>query len=877
MENKKHVYLFSEGNASMRELLGGKGANLAEMTNLGIPVPTGFTVTTEACIKYYKDGKKLTDEVVQQITNAMKEVEKKTNKKFGSEENPLLVSVRSGARVSMPGMMDTILNLGLNDKTVESLSRLTNNERFAYDSYRRFIQMFSDVVMGIDKRDFEDVLDQVKEEKGVEYDTDLTSEDLKKIVVKFKEIYIKEMREDFPQEPKEQLLAAITAVFGSWDNPRAIVYRRLNDIPGDWGTAVNVQSMVFGNMGETSGTGVAFTRNPATGENEIFGEYLINAQGEDVVAGIRTPQPIAKLKEDLSECYEEFMSIARKLEKHYKDMQDMEFTIEQGKLYFLQTRNGKRTAQSALKIAVDLVEEGTLQKEEALLKVDPKQLDTLLHPNFDEKELKAAEVIATGLPASPGAACGRVYFTAEEAKIHHEKGEKVILVRLETSPEDIEGMVAAEGILTARGGMTSHAAVVARGMGTCCVAGCSEITINEKEKYFHAAGKTYTEGDYISLDGSTGKVYGQCIKTVAPEISGYFGTFMEWADKVRVLKVRTNADAPRDAAQAVTFGAEGIGLCRTEHMFFQEERIPAVREMILAKTESQRRKALGKLLPMQREDFVGIYEAMAERPVTVRLLDPPLHEFLPKDDEDIKELSKEMEVSFEELKNTVLSLHEFNPMMGHRGCRLAVSYPEIAEMQTTAIIEAAIEVTRNKGIKIKPEIMIPLIGEIKEMAYVKSIVVETANKVLERENVEMEYQVGTMIEIPRAALTADEIAKEAEFFSFGTNDLTQMAFGFSRDDAGKFLNSYYDKKIYEFDPFQRIDQTGVGKLVEMAVKLGKQTRPDIKLGICGEHGGDPSSIEFCHNVGLNYVSCSPFRVPVARLAAAQAQIKNPRK
>ncbi|HCL4438553.1 pyruvate, phosphate dikinase [Clostridium botulinum] len=877
MENKKHVYLFSEGNASMRELLGGKGANLAEMTNLGIPVPTGFTVTTEACIKYYKDGKKLADEVVQQITDAMEEVEKETNKKFGSEENPLLVSVRSGARVSMPGMMDTILNLGLNDKTVESLSKLTNNERFAYDSYRRFIQMFSDVVMGIDKRDFEDILDQMKEEKGVDYDTDLTSEDLKKIVVKFKEIYKKEMREDFPQEPKEQLLAAVTAVFGSWDNPRAIVYRRLNDIPGDWGTAVNVQSMVFGNMGETSGTGVAFTRNPATGENEIFGEYLINAQGEDVVAGIRTPQPIAKLKEDLPQCYEEFMSIARKLEKHYKDMQDMEFTIEQGKLYFLQTRNGKRTAQSALKIAVDLVEEGTLQKEEALLKVDPKQLDTLLHPNFDEKELKAAEVIATGLPASPGAACGRVYFTAEEAKIHHEKGEKVILVRLETSPEDIEGMVAAEGILTARGGMTSHAAVVARGMGTCCVAGCSEITINEKEKYFHAAGKSYKEGDYISLDGSTGKVYGKSIKTVAPEISGYFGIFMEWADKVRVLKVRTNADAPRDAAQAVTFGAEGIGLCRTEHMFFQEERIPAVREMILAKTEAQRRKALGKLLPMQREDFVGIYEAMAEKPVTVRLLDPPLHEFLPKDDEDIKELSKEMEVSFEELKNTVLSLHEFNPMMGHRGCRLTVSYPEMAEMQTTAIIEAAIEVTRNKGIKIKPEIMIPLIGEIKEMAYVKSIVVETADKILERENVEMEYQVGTMIEIPRAALTADEIAKEAEFFSFGTNDLTQMTFGFSRDDAGKFLNSYYDKKIYEFDPFQRIDQTGVGKLVEMAVKLGKQTRPDIKLGICGEHGGDPSSIEFCHNVGLNYVSCSPFRVPVARLAAAQAQIKNPRK
>ena len=787
MENKKYVYLFSEGNASMRELLGGKGANLAEMTNLGIPVPTGFTVTTEACIKYYKDGKKLSDEVIQQITNAMEEVERKTNKKFGSEENPLLVSVRSGARVSMPGMMDTILNLGLNDKTVESLSRLTNNERFAYDSYRRFIQMFSDVVMGIDKRDFENVLDQVKEENGVEYDTDLTSEDLKKIVVKFKEIYKKEMGEDFPQDPKKQLLAAVTAVFSSWDNPRAIVYRRLNDIPGDWGTAVNVQSMVFGNMGETSGTGVAFTRNPATGENEIFGEYLINAQGEDVVAGIRTPQPIARLKEDLPKCYEEFINIAKKLEKHYKDMQDMEFTIEQGKLYFLQTRNGKRTAQSALKIAVDLVEEGTLEKEEALLKVDPKQLDTLLHPNFDEDELKAAKVIATGLPASPGAACGRIYFTAEEAKIHHEKGEKVILVRIETSPEDIEGMVAAEGILTARGGMTSHAAVVARGMGTCCVAGCSEISINEKERYFKVSGKTYKEGDYISLDGSTGKVYGECIKTVAPEISGYFGTFMEWADKVRVLKVRTNADAPRDAAQAVTFGAEGIGLCRTEHMFFQEERIPAVREMILAKTESQRRKALAKILPMQREDFIGIYEAMEERPVTVRLLDPPLHEFLPKDDEDIKELSKEMEVSFEELKNTVLSLHEFNPMMGHRGCRLAVSYPEIAEMQTTAIIEAAIEVTRSKGVKIKPEIMIPLIGEIKEMAYVKSIVVETANKVLEKENMEMEYQVGTMIEIPRAALTADEIAKEAEFFSFGTNDLTQMTFGFSRDDAGKFF------------------------------------------------------------------------------------------
>ncbi|WP_050606838.1 pyruvate, phosphate dikinase [Clostridium niameyense] len=877
MENKKYVYLFSQGNAKMRNLLGGKGANLAEMTILGIPVPSGFTVTTEACLQYYEDGKKLNNHIIDEIIGAMKDIENKTNKKFGSKENPLLVSVRSGARVSMPGMMDTILNLGLNDETVIALSKLTNNERFAYDSYRRFIQMFSDVVMGIDKREFEDVLDDMKETKNVKYDTDLTTEDLKEVVVKFKEIYKKEIKEDFPQDPKEQLLSSVTAVFRSWDNPRAIVYRRLNDIPGDWGTAVNVQAMVFGNMGNTSGTGVAFTRNPATGENEIFGEYLINAQGEDVVAGIRTPQPISKLEKELPECYKQFRDIAKKLESHYKDMQDMEFTIEQGKLYFLQTRNGKRTAQAALKIAVDLVEEGLLTQEEALLKVEPKQLDTLLHPNFDENELKNSNPIAKGLPASPGAACGRIYFTAEEAKAHHDKGEKVILVRLETSPEDIEGMIAAEGILTIRGGMTSHAAVVARGMGTCCVAGCGDLNVNEEGKYFKALGKTYKEGEYISLDGSTGKVYGEAIKTVAPAISGYFGRFMEWADEVRALKVRTNADTPKDASQAVSFGAEGIGLCRTEHMFFKEERIPAVREMILSKTEKQRRKALEKLLPMQREDFIGLYEAMGEKAVNIRLLDPPLHEFLPKNDEDINSLAKEMGITFEEVKEAVVSLHEFNPMMGHRGCRLAVSYPEIAEMQTTAIIQAAIEVTKSKNITIKPEIMIPLIGEVKEMKYVKDVVVETANRVIENANIEMKYQVGTMIEIPRAALTADEIAKEAEFFSFGTNDLTQMTFGFSRDDAAKFLNDYYDKKIYEFDPFQRIDQTGVGKLVEMAVKLGKQTRPDIKLGICGEHGGDPSSIEFCHNVGLNYVSCSPYRVPLARLAAAQAQIKNPRK
>ncbi|MCT8976238.1 pyruvate, phosphate dikinase [Clostridium sp. CX1] len=876
MVSRKYVYLFNEGNAAMKNLLGGKGANLAEMTNLGMPVPQGFTVSTEACTKYYEDGKELAKEVIVQIYEALAYIEQITGKKLGSIQNPLLVSVRSGARASMPGMMDTILNLGLNDKTVEGLKNLTNNERFAYDSYRRFIQMFSDVVMGIEKRKFEDILDEVKELKRVKFDTELTASDLKDIVKNYKVLYEKEMGKEFPQEPKEQLLEAITAVFSSWDNPRAVVYRRLNDIPGDWGTAVNVQSMVFGNMGDTSGTGVAFTRNPATGEKVIFGEYLINAQGEDVVAGIRTPHPISRMQQDLPDCYKQFVEMAENLEKHYKDMQDMEFTIEQGKLYFLQTRNGKRTAQAALKIAVEMVEEGLISKKEAMLKVDPKQLDSLLHPKFSEKELKSAQVIAKGLPASPGAACGKVYFTAEEAKMHHEQGEKVILVRRETSPEDIEGMVAAEGILTARGGMTSHAAVVSRGMGTCCIAGCSDIRINEDAKIFEVGDKVYQEGDYISLDGSTGNVYGEAIKTVEPEMSGYFGKFMNWADEIRALKVRTNADTPRDAEQAIRYGAEGIGLCRTEHMFFDEDRIPAVREMILSKTEEQRRKALDKLLPMQKEDFIGIYEAMENRPVTIRLLDPPLHEFLPQEDKDVRDLAKEMGLSFGELKTTVESLHEFNPMMGHRGCRLPVSYPEIAEMQTRAIIEAAIHVKREKGYDIVPEIMIPLVGELKELKFVKDIIVRIADEVIAEEGIELKYMVGTMIEIPRAALTADQIAKEAEFFSFGTNDLTQMTFGFSRDDAGKFLKDYYDKKIYEFDPFQKLDQVGVGKLVTMAVELGKMTRPDIHLGICGEHGGDPSSVEFCHNIGLDYVSCSPFRVPVARLAAAQAQVKNKR-
>ena len=862
MENKKYVYLFSEGNGSMRNLLGGKGANLAEMTRIGIPVPQGFIVTTEACNKYYEDGKQITASIVEEIHKNIKELEKITGKEFGSNTNPLLVSVRSGARVSMPGMMDTILNLGLNDIAVEAVAKATNNPRFAYDSYRRFIQMFSDVVMGIEKRLFENLIDKAKEAKGVKYDTELNENDLKELVVKFKELYKKEKGEDFPQDPTVQLTEAITAVFRSWDNPRAIVYRRLNDIPGEWGTAVNVQQMVFGNKGETSGTGVAFSRNAATGEKEIYGEYLMNAQGEDVVAGIRTPLPISKLQEQNPAIYKQFIDIVHTLENHYKDMQDMEFTIEEGKLYFLQTRNGKRTAQAALKIAVDLVSEGMLTKEEAILKVEPKQLDSLLHPTFDFTELNA-KVIAKGLPASPGAACGKVAFSAKEAKERAEKGEKVVLVRLETSPEDIEGMIAAEGILTIRGGMTSHAAVVARGMGTCCVAGCGDLKVNEEERTLEANGKVYTSEDYISIDGSTGNVYGEAIKAVTPEISGHFATFMEWADNIRKL--------------AIEFGAEGIGLCRTEHMFFEEDRIMAMREMIVAKNEDERRAALAKLLPIQKKDFIGMYEALKGMPATIRFLDPPLHEFLPHTDDEIAELAKTMGLSFGELKSTVENLHEFNPMMGHRGCRLDVSYPEIAEMQTRAVIEAAIEVKKSKGYDIVPEIMIPLVGEVKELKFVKDIVVRTAEQVMEESGVKLDYHVGTMIEIPRAALTADEIAKEAEFFSFGTNDLTQMTFGFSRDDAAKFLSDYYERKIYEQDPFAKLDQKGVGQLVKIAVEKGKLTRPNIKLGICGEHGGDPSSVEFCHNIGLNYVSCSPFRVPVARLAAAQAQVKNPRK
>ena len=876
MNNKKYVYLFKEGNETMRNLLGGKGANLAEMTILGIPVPQGFIVTTEACNKYYNDGKVISEEVLEQIQNNIAKLEEITGKKFGSLENPLLVSERSGARVSMPGMMDTILNLGLNDEAVEVVAKQTNNPRFAYDSYRRFVQMFSDVVMGVEKRLFENIIDEMKEARGVHYDTELTANDLKELVVKFKDLYKKEMKKDFPQDPKEQLVEAITAVFRSWDNPRAIVYRRLNDIPGEWGTAVNVQEMVFGNKGDTSGTGVAFSRNPSTGEKGIYGEYLMNAQGEDVVAGIRTPLPITKLNEQNPALYKQFIDIVNKLENHYKDMQDMEFTIEEGKLFFLQTRNGKRTAQAALKIAVDLVSEGMLSKEEAILKVEPKQLDSLLHPTFEATSLKNTKAIAKGLPASPGAACGKVAFTAEEAKERAEKGEKVVLVRLETSPEDIEGMIAAQGILTVRGGMTSHAAVVARGMGTCCVAGCGELKVDEEKRTLEVGGKVYTDKDYISIDGSTGNIYGEAIKTVTPEISGYFATFMSWADEIRKLQVRTNADTPRDTKQAIEFGAEGIGLCRTEHMFFDEDRIMPMREMIVAKTEEERRKALSKLLPMQKGDFKAMYEALEGRPATIRFLDPPLHEFVPHSDEEIRELAGQMSLDFEELKATVEGLHEFNPMLGHRGCRLAVTYPEIAEMQTRAVIEAAIEVKNEKGYDIVPEIMIPLVGEVKELKFVKDIVDSTAKAVMNEKGITIEYHVGTMIEIPRAALTADEIAKEAEFFSFGTNDLTQMTFGFSRDDAGKFLNDYYERKIYEQDPFAKLDQVGVGQLVKMAAEKGRATRPNIKLGICGEHGGDPSSIEFCHNVGLNYVSCSPFRVPLARLAAAQAQVKNPR-
>ena len=870
----KWVYLFHEGNADMKNLLGGKGANLAEMTNLGLPIPQGFTVTTEACTNYYSSGKKITDEIKDQIFAALKWLEEEQGKKFGDNENPLLVSVRSGARASMPGMMDTILNLGLTDVAVEGFAKKTGNPRFAYDSYRRFIQMFSDVVMEISKSKFERVLDEIKEEKGVQYDTDLTAEDLHEVIVKFKALYKAEKGEDFPQDPNVQLMEAVKAVFRSWDNPRAIYYRRMNDIPGDWGTAVNVQSMVFGNMGNTSGTGVAFTRNPSTGEAKIYGEYLINAQGEDVVAGIRTPQPITKLEEDMPECFAQFMEIAHRLEEHYRDMQDMEFTIEEGKLYFLQTRNGKRTAPAALQIACDLVDEGKITKEQAISRIDAKSLDQLLHPGFDMKALKAATPVGKALPASPGAAAGRVYFTANDAKVHHEAGERVILVRLETSPEDIEGMHAAEGILTVRGGMTSHAAVVARGMGTACVSGCGEIKIDEEAKYFTIAGNTVKEGDYISLDGSTGSIYVGDIPTVEASISGNFDRIMTWADEIRTLKVRTNADTPEDAANAVKFGAEGIGLCRTEHMFFNEDRIPKIRKMILSKSVEAREAALNELIPFQKGDFKGIYEVMEGRPVTIRFLDPPLHEFVPTEEEDIKALAVDMGISVEEVKATCNSLHEFNPMMGHRGCRLAVTYPEIARMQTRAVMEAAIEVKEEKGFDIVPEIMIPLIGDKKELQFVKKVVVETAEAVKQEKGSDINYHIGTMIEIPRAALLADEIAEEAEFFSFGTNDLTQMTFGFSRDDAGKFLDAYYQNKIYESDPFARLDQSGVGQLVKMAAEKGKSVRSDIKLGICGEHGGDPSTVEFCHNVGLSYVSCSPFRVPIARLAAAQAVLNN---
>ncbi|MDD3214203.1 MAG: pyruvate, phosphate dikinase [Eubacteriales bacterium] len=871
----KYVYLFKEGNANMRELLGGKGANLAEMTNIGLPVPQGFTVTTEACTRYYEDGKKIADDIMEQINAALVETEKICGKTFGDLENPFLVSVRSGARASMPGMMDTILNLGLNDVAVKGLTKQTGNERFAYDSYRRFIQMFSDVVMEIKKSNFEAALDEVKKAKGANFDTDLTAEDLKEVVKKFKAIYLREKGDEFPQDPRVQLLEAIKAVFRSWDNPRAIYYRRMNDIPGSWGTAVNVQSMVFGNMGNDSGTGVAFTRNPSTGEKKLYGEFLMNAQGEDVVAGIRTPQPIATLEQTQPEVYNQFVQIAKTLEDHYRDMQDMEFTIEHSKLYMLQTRNGKRTAGAALKIAVDLVDEKMLTSDEAVMKVEPKQLDTLLHPNFDPAALKKAEPIAKGLPASPGAAAGKIYFTAEDASAAGKSGIAVVLVREETTPEDIEGMDMSKGILTCRGGMTSHAAVVARGMGRAAVVGCGELRINEDAKTLTVGGKVLHEGDEISIDGSTGNVYAELLPTVEAAMTGDFARLMAWADEARTLKVRTNADTPRDTKQAVSFGAEGIGLCRTEHMFFEADRIAAVREMILADTVEQREVALAKILPMQQGDFEEMYKALEGRPMTVRYLDPPLHEFLPQKDmvEEIAALAKELHTTSEKIIEKIDALHEFNPMMGHRGCRLAVTFPEIARMQTRAVIQAAIKVKKEMGYDIVPEIMIPLVCEVKELAFVKKIVVETAEKVFEEQGTELDYHIGTMIEIPRAAVTADEIAGEAEFFSFGTNDLTQMTFGFSRDDAGKFLGSYYDNKIFESDPFAKLDQDGVGKLVKMAAKMGRETRPNIKLGICGEHGGDPATIEFCHKVGLNYVSCSPFRVPIARLAAAQAAIK----
>ncbi len=874
---KKWVYKFKEGNADMRNLLGGKGANLAEMTNLDLPIPQGFTVTTEACTDYYANGEQISEEIKEQILANIKDLESLMGKKFGDMEDPLLVSVRSGSRASMPGMMDTILNLGLNDVAVEGFAKKTGNPRFAYDSYRRFIQMYSDVVMEVPKSFFEKIIDEMKEEKGVKFDTELTADDLKELANKFKAVYKEAMNgAEFPQDPVEQLMGAVKAVFRSWDNPRAIVYRRMNDIPGDWGTAVNVQCMVFGNKGNTSGTGVAFTRNPSTGEKGIYGEYLINAQGEDVVAGVRTPQPISKLAEDLPECYDKFIEIANKLENHYRDMQDMEFTIEEGNLYFLQTRNGKRTAPAAIQIACDLVDEGKITPEEAVLRIEAKSLDQLLHPTFDPAALKAGEVIGAALPASPGAAAGKVYFTAEEAKEAGMggRGERVILVRLETSPEDIEGMHAAQGILTVRGGMTSHAAVVARGMGTCCVSGCGDIKIDEEAKVFSLGGYEFHEGDYISLDGTTGKIYKGDIKTVEASVGGNFGRIMAWADQYKTLKVRTNADTPADTLNAVKLGAEGIGLCRTEHMFFGEDRIPKFRKMILSDSVEAREEALEAIGEFQKADFKAMYEALEGRPMTVRYLDPPLHEFVPTLEEDIKALADDMGLTVAEVKAKCDALHEFNPMMGHRGCRLAVTYPEIARMQTRAVMEAAIEVKNEKGYDIVPEIMIPLVGEKKELKYVKDIVVETAEAVKAEMNSDIVYQIGTMIEIPRAALTADAIAEEAEFFSFGTNDLTQMTFGFSRDDAGKFLDSYYQTKIYESDPFARLDQTGVGQLVQMAAEKGRQVRPNIKLGICGEHGGDPSSVEFCHKVGLNYVSCSPYRVPIARLAAAQAYLNN---
>ena len=876
--DKKYVYEFNEGDETMRELLGGKGANLAGMSKLGMPVPYGFTITTEACNQYYEDNETINDGIKAQIMEYLDLLEKKSGKKLGDEANPLLVSVRSGARASMPGMMDTILNLGMNKTVAETVADLTNNERFAYDSYRRFIQMYSDVVMGLSKKRFEEIIDEVKAERGISDDLDLNAEDMKKLVELFKAFYKNELKSEFPEDPKEQLMGAIEAVFRSWNNPRAIYYRKMNDIPSSWGTAVNVQMMVFGNMGNDCGTGVAFTRNPSTGENKLYGEFLMNAQGEDVVAGIRTPQKIDQLKEVAPEAYDDFVAITKKLETHYRNMQDMEFTIEKGKLFMLQTRNGKRTAQAALKIACDMVDEGMITIDEALMMVEPKQLDSLLHPMFDADELKKAEPIASALPASPGAACGQIVFSAEEAIQEASRNHKVILVRLETSPEDIEGMHVSQGILTVRGGMTSHAAVVARGMGACCVSGCGDIKMHDDEGYFEIDGVKYHRGDWISLDGSTGNIYGSAIKTVPASISGDFERFMNWADERRTLKVRTNADTPHDAKQAHEFGAQGIGLVRTEHMFFEGDRIKAVREMIVSKTAAQRRVALEKILPMQRSDFEGIYEAMEGLPVTIRYLDPPLHEFLPTNSYDITQLAKDMHIGLDELKSVISSLHEFNPMMGHRGCRLAISYPEIAEMQTTAVIQAALAVNeRHPDWKIEPEIMIPLVGDVAELRYVKKVVCEVADKLIQESEFDMKYHVGTMIEIPRAALLADEIAKEAEFFSFGTNDLTQMTFGFSRDDAGGFLQDYYDKKIFESDPFAHLDQRGVGKLVKMATELGRSTRPNIKLGICGEHGGDPASIEFCHRVGLNYVSCSPYRVPIARLAAAQAAIAESRQ